>query len=161
MKEHKVSIKKKSSIVKAKPAAKRKIAEKVILKYIFNDGKIVVKSGNMMHVLWYRNIISIVINEKLSNTLRIHCVDRKDVIVKLPLKWFEKRLVYPDFIRTHVSCIANMFHAQYFERLKDKGFLYLTKDIKAEVSKEHFDEVEKSLNNGADIVDTDILDVGE
>ena len=130
MKKEKTTTKTKAVIKEKIPEVVEKVVERVIVKYVFKDGKMVVVSWNMTHVLWYSKIIGIKINELLSNTLRIHYVGRKDIIVKLPLKWFEERLSERDFIKTHVSCIANMIHTEFLEKLDDKGFLYLTGDNK-------------------------------
>lgn len=133
--------------------------KKSVVQYVFEVGKIVVKSGNSIYAIWYSDIVSIVIETKKSNSIRFNCHKGHDIIVEGTLVEIMKLLPEADFIMVHKSFIANMFHAIRFIKHRNTGVLHLTKDLEVNVSKVHFEEVEKAMYRGANFLDVSVVEV--
>ena len=149
MKKGKTTIKTKAIIIDEIPEIKVRINKELEVQYIYNDGKIVVVEKDSTFMIWFRDIIMIVIDETQNNTIKFVCVKERDVEVNGTLKEIEDILDYPDFILTERGNIANMLHAEKLVKGDDSGVLYLIEKKTAKVSKGHYEEVEKSMFGGA------------
>ena len=128
---------------------KVKVNKKLEVQYIYNDGKIVVLEKSNTYMMWFRDIIMIVIDESQDNSIKFECVKGRNVEVNGTLKEIETILDYPDFILTERGYIVNMLHAEKLVKGDDTGVLYLIEKKTAKVSKGHYEEVEKSMHGGA------------
>src|ERR1017187_4845559 len=79
---------------------KVKVNKKFEVQYIYNDGKIVVLEKSNTYMMWFRDIIMIVIDESQDNSIKFECVKGRNVEVNGTLKEIETILDYPDFILT-------------------------------------------------------------
>ena len=148
---------KSTSAKKAKADSEERIKRKAIVTHVFNDGKLVVKSGTMTYVIWYRNIIKIAVDGKRENCIRINCKEGADIVIIRTLEEFLDELPDSDFMKVHKSFIVNILHVESFDKQKDSGVLNLSNELKAEVSKGHFDELDLRLERGAKVLDVKVV----
>ena len=157
MKKSTSSTKKKAVTTKVKTVVKETKVKDLFVPYVFDDGKITIKIGDMKYLIWFRNILCIMIDEVLNNTFTIFFDNDVPLKMSGTLKEFMKRLKYPDFIQTHNSSIANMFHARRFVKLRSTGTLFLNCDHVLKVSKIHFKEVDHAFDYGSNMIDDDFI----
>lgn len=119
--------------------------------FIYKKGKIIVLSHNLTYQLFFKDIISIVIHETISNSVVFTCVNNLKFVALGSLVSYKKLLVSPDFIYTERGSIANMFHAEMFEDNKKDGILHLSEGNTVFVTKEHFPDILDFFNLGATI----------